>query len=237
MAYRDYFTKGTKQHKIKNLLLIVSAFIFLYLVQAYISTPFMFVDFPCFVQVRETYLVEDNNFVRSIRLTSRNLDVIGDIKHALLFISEYPPHSSGGGCLQKSLSNNESIELDNHKIKIVDDKLIVDGNTVESGNEWKKTELALEKFNPLNPWWLYLRNTALKNEGFVLVYKGDHEPHSIKDFDKNVLAITGYNSVCEFINPLTLIIFLLSVITIIVLTLSSVAYYIKNKFFSKKAKA
>src|SRR3989338_6401594 len=137
MGFKDYFTKGTRQGKIKNALLIISFVLAAYLGSYLLSLPPLIgIDFPCFAEVENGYISE--------RYYEADVE-----KYAWLFVTYHPAFSNGAGCRDNYLDNGATIKMGEYSVKVEGQNLIVDGKTLKPGDEWKNKKV---EFDIANPW-------------------------------------------------------------------------------------
>lgn len=211
MSFKDYFTKGTKQAKIKNALLIISFALTAYLGSYLLSIPpHIMIDFPCFVEVENGYAKE----------RFYDADMTKDV---WLLVTTSPAFSSGGGCYYKYLNNGESTEMNGYSIKVEGSNIVVDGKTLKPGDKWRVEKV---ENDAVNPWWQYKNYFSLKNEGLV---KGEKDiDGNTTNFEKNILVVTGSSGSIEDFNLATAAIFLASIIVFAVLAIGSAYYFVKK---------
>ncbi len=159
-----------------------------------------FVDFPCFVEV-------DNG-----ELNPHGYEEVATSNHAVLFITTYQAHWSGGGCLIKELDDGGSTTISDYEIKIDGDALTINGESpIHPGESFEDTK----KYLDFNPWYWYERKITLTNHGNVysmLTSDGEHQT-----LEQGVVIAIGSSGTRGHLNLITAAIFCLSLIGSVIL--------------------
>jgi len=174
------------------LTIVLGATFFLFVFQG-------FVDFPCFATV-ENGILDLGGY-----------EDYDKHSHAILFITTYYAHMSGGGCKIVELDNGGSEDLGDYHIQVNGDMLTINGEkqlNVEESFEDENKRLGL------NPWFWYSDSFKITNHGYVNSYQtSDGE---IQLLDKKILIVTGNKGSRFHINPITAITFFLALIITII---------------------
>jgi hypothetical protein len=171
-----------------------------------------FIDFPCFVEVENR------------ELNSHGYEEIIISNHAVLFITTYYAHMSGGGCLIEELADGESTTIGEYQIKVNGDRLTInEENQILSGEHFVDTK----KYLDFNPWFWYEKELNLTNHGLVysmLTSDGEHQT-----LDQGVVIAIGSSGSREHFNPITAGIFFLSLIGTFILGPYLLIQWIRTK--------
>jgi hypothetical protein len=171
-----------------------------------------FIDFPCFVEVVDGEL----------RLNS--YEQIDQTNHAMLFITTYYAHMSGGGCIIEELEDGESITVGDYQVQVNGDTFIIDEESIIQIGE--RFEDIKKRFG-LNPWWWYEDSLNLTNQGFVHgVLTHDEE---FQELDQEILVVTGNKGSREKLNPITAALFCLTLNGTIILGPYLLIRWIRDK--------
>jgi len=171
-----------------------------------------FVDFPCFVEV-------DNGEV-----ISHGYEEIITSNHAVLFITTYQAHWSGGGCLMKELKDGESTTVGDYQIKVDGEILILNEESqILPGESFEDTK----KYLDLNPWYWYEKKLNLTNHGFVYSMLTSENEH--QTLDQGVVIAIGSSGSRENLNLITVAIFFLSLIGTLILGPYLLIVWIRDK--------
>jgi hypothetical protein len=159
-----------------------------------------FVDFPCFVEV-------DNGEV-----ISHGYDEIITSNHAVLFITTYQAHWSGGGCLIKELEDGGSATVGDYQIQVDGDVLTINGESeLRPGETFEDSK----KYLDFNPWYWYEKKLNLTSHGLVYSMLSSENEHL--KLDQGVVIAIGSSGSRENLNLITAGIFGLSLLGTIVL--------------------
>lgn len=220
MPYKDYFIKGTRKYRTKTLLLLISGVLIVYLGLLYFLNRPYYADYPCSIIIEDGYIVPEKSRIQT--------EGVEQFKDSAVYITTKGAHLiSGGGCLHKSLSNGESMEIKKYTLRIDGDKLLINGDSVTIGGEWNKKWLS---FDFWDPWYIHNDYIKLKNEGFVRGIGGKNSEWYCegmplcKEFNKEVLFITGVMGTDIKFNIITSILFFLSLGIFIILEISSLIF-------------
>ena len=169
-------------------LLLVSTTL-IYLTVRYFTTPFYNVDFPCYYELKNGILSSETFPADSA-------------KDLIIFLSDFPEHSSGGGCFETSIQQGKSTEYLNHRFELKDKNVIIDNNLLKIGDK-RTTKKATLKL--INLWWIYDKELKIKNHGYISGIKRDA---TLTKLEYPRLFVAGYVSTKEKFNYYTAIIFI-----------------------------
>jgi len=171
-----------------------------------------FVDFPCFASVENGIL--DVGGYKDYEESS----------HAILFITTYFAHMSGGGCKIVELDNRGSEDLGDYHIQVNDDVLTINGNRqLNVGEKFEK----IEKRISLNPWFWYEDSFKITNYGYLIgieALDGD-----VQELKRELLVATGNMGSREHLNLVTVVIFSLALFGTAILGPLLIIQWIKSK--------
>lgn len=174
--------------KLKIKIFVISILMF-YLTIRFFSTPFYFIDFPCFYEVNNGILKTD--FLQS-----------DSVKDLIVLISVFPEHASGGGCFDKSVLKNEEVNCFGHSIKLSDTNLLIDKNVIKDGDSIQINKIHIK---PTNIWWIYHSEFKLINYGQIY---GICVNDSLTKSEQPSYCVAGYNSQKESFNFVTAMIYI-----------------------------
>ena len=198
---KQYFIKGSKENKKRIRILVLSFVFIMYLSISYISTPQMCIDFPCFVEIKDSIL--------------KATDYPDTLKYSIVFVTIAPEHTSGGGCYVLSVDNNKTFEFGGKKVLIKDSVFSIDNITYgkEKDLEFYKTRLSYTRL-----WWIYTDKFILTNLGFAKGHINiiDKKEESYKE---KVLILKGFELTSEKLNIITLILYFIITITLVANTI------------------
>lgn len=210
MSVGDYFRTGAPEHALVRRIARVCALVCLVLAASFVvdALSFRFIDFPCFVEVQEGYL--EGRVPRGV----------GEA-HADLLLAHGPPHTSGGACLHRSLSDGEAVDVGRFEVAVRGTDVVLEGDTLRPGEVGSRVET--DYVRPLHPWWWVRWRIQVSNEGLVqgirFLRTGDTLP-----FDRPVLVAAGGYGGEARLNLVTAVLFGLCLVTWLVLVASTLGF-------------
>lgn len=188
--------ESTKSRKRLTIIFIVSLILTVTLGCFLIFSFFRgFIDFPCFVEVENG------------ELNPHGYEEIITSNHAVLFITTYQAHWSGGGCLIKEIEDGGSTTVGDYQIQVDGDVLTINEESkLPPGEDFEETK----KYLDFNPWFWYEKKLNLRNHGFIysiLTPDGEHQT-----LNQGVVIAIGHSGSRENLNLITAAIFCLSLI-------------------------
>jgi hypothetical protein len=189
-----------KRKRLK-IVFIISLFLTFVLGIIFIFSAFRgFIDFPCFVEVEDGIL------------KSGGYEEYTETSHAVLFITTYYAHMSGGGCLIVDLADGESKNIGNYQVQVNDDILTMSGeNQISAGDRFEDGMKRLS----INPWFWYEDSFKLTNHGYI--HGTQSRDDEIQELEHKLLIATGSKGSREHLNPVTPILFFLTLIGTVIL--------------------
>jgi hypothetical protein len=159
-----------------------------------------FIDFPCFVEVEDGILKPGG------------YEEYTETSHAMLFITTYYAHMSGGGCLIFDLEDGESTNIGSYQVQANNDALTINGeNQIIGGESFEDINKRLS----INPWFWYEDSFKLTNHGYINGIQSSNE--NIQELEHKILIAIGIKGSREHVNPITLILFFLTLIGTVIL--------------------
>jgi hypothetical protein len=171
-----------------------------------------FVDFPCFATV-ENGILDLGGY-----------EDYDEYSHAILFITTYFAHMSGGGCKIVELDNGGSADLGNYHIQVNDDVLTInDEHQLKTGEEFTNV---IKRIN-LNPWYWYEDSFKITNHGYMIGIESlDGE---VQELERELLIAIGNMGSREHLNLVTAAIFSLALFGSVILGPLLIIQWIKKK--------
>lgn len=210
MALGDHFRSGTPEHALVRKVSRVCALTCLVLAASFVvdALSFRFIDFPCSVEVRDGHL--EGRVPRGV----------GEA-HADLLLAHVPPHTSGGACLHRSLSDGEAVDVGRFEVAVRGTDVVLEGDTLRPGEVGSRVET--DHLRPLHPWWWVRWTIEVSNEGLVEGIRSIRTGETFP-FDGPVLVAAGGYTGETRLNVVTAVLFGLCLTTWLALTASWLAF-------------